>query len=230
MKKILLTTCFFSTIIYSYGQHKFGIKIYQNTDIYKTQYYESGINKLTNFNNVNFNRLSLAIDIDTKNNFTHEIEFLIPEISKSTDDIQFPMSYEFIKDITFDGKASSYSLRYELSKTLTRASGRFAFNLGLGVNPYYVHIEYIPNVETAFYASTKLYGLALNMTPRIKYKLSERFSMDLNIPLKIYDFRGERNMVNNPAIPIRQQITNRFNNIFLENAYTIRLGLTYRLN
>ena len=158
----------------------------------------------------------------------HEIEFFIPEISKSLDDIQYPMNYEFRKDVTFDGEGTSYSLRYELSKTLTDESKRFGFAIGAGINPYYVHLEYIPNVETTYYWSTQLYGFALNFIPRINYKISRRFNIDLNVPLKIYDLRLEKNEVANPAIPIRQQNTNGSDHIFFESAYTIRLGLAYK--
>jgi hypothetical protein len=74
----------------------------------------------------------------------------------------------------------------------------------------------------------QLYGFAFNFTPRINYKISRRFNIDLNVPLKIYDLRLEKNQVNNPAIPIRQQNTNDVDHIFFESAYTIRLGLAYK--
>ncbi|HEX6890859.1 MAG TPA: hypothetical protein VF141_09200, partial [Chryseolinea sp.] len=85
-----------------------------------------------------------------------------------------------------------------------------------------------PNVETTYYWSTELYGFVLNFTPRVNYNISRRFNVDLNVPLKIYDLRGEKNEVNNPAIPIRQQTTNDVDHIFFESAYTIRLGLEYK--
>ncbi|HZI26156.1 MAG TPA: hypothetical protein VFD46_13825 [Chryseolinea sp.] len=230
MRKIVLVALFISNVIYSFGQNAFGVKIYQNTDIFETQYYESRTMEMTKVKNVNFNRITFAVDIDTKKGYTHEIEFLIPEISKPLENIQFPLNYEFRKDETFDGEASSYSFRYEVSKTLTNKAKRFSFLLGAGINPYYVHIEYEPNVETTYYSSTQLYGFALNITPRISYRVSQRFSVDLNVPLKIYDLRGEKNKTENPAIPIRQQTTNDYSNIFFENAYTIRFGLMYKLN
>jgi hypothetical protein len=53
-------------------------------------------------------------------------------------------------------------------------------------------------------------------------------TVDLNVQLKIYDLRLEKNEVGNPAIPIRQQETNDVDHIFFESAYTIRLGLAYK--
>jgi hypothetical protein len=230
LRKIVFIALFISNVIYCLGQNSFGIKIYQNTDIFETQYYESKTSPVSKVGNFNFDRITLAIDIDTKKGYTHEIEFLIPEVSKSLDDVQFPLNYKFRKGETFDGEASTYSLRYEIGKTLINKAKRFSFLLGVGINPYYIRIEYEPNVETSYYWSTKLYGFALNMTPRINYKLSQRFSIDLNVPLKIYDLRGEKNNIKNPLIPIRQQTTNDYSNIFFESAYTIRFGLMYKMN
>lgn len=229
MKKIVLIIFFTSILNCSFGQKKFAIKIYQNTDIFETKYYESRSDTVTKVNNINFGRITLAIVIDTEKGYTHEIEFLIPEVSTSLDNIHFPLNYRFRKDVTFDGKASSYSFRYELSKSLTNEGKRFAFAFGIGINPYSIHIEYVPNVSSTYYWSTKLYGLVFNMTPRMAYSISPRFTVDINAPLKIYDLRGESNQISNPAIPVRQQTRSHYSNIFLEHAYTIRFGLMYKL-
>ncbi|HEY5751202.1 MAG TPA: hypothetical protein VIU12_34300 [Chryseolinea sp.] len=214
--------------ICSFGQN-FGIKIYQNTDLFENQYTDSRAKTVTKVDNVNFSRFSLALDRETKKGYTHEIELLIPEVSKSLDNIQFPMNYKFRQGTSFDGQASSYSLRYELSKTLTSKDKRFGFNLGLGVNPYYVHVEYIPKDERTYEVSTKLYGFALNVIPRMTYKLSQRFSMDLNVPVKVYDLRGEKTRIKNPNIPLSQQENTEQSSIFFESAYTVRLGVMYKL-
>lgn len=231
MTRITVTAIFISITIHSFGQNNFGIKAYQNTDIFEIQYSESITDEVATVDKVNFTRLSLAIDIQTKKGFTHEIEFLIPEVSKSCDNIQYPMNYEFQKKTPdFEGQASSYSLRYELSRTLTNKVKKIGFHLGAGINPYYVLIEYIPNVDTRYYSSTKLYGFVLNMVPRIKYKLSPRFIIDLNVPLKVYDLRAEKYHVKNPSIPVHQQTKIDYSNNFFESVYTLRFGLMYNLS
>src|SRR6187402_386592 len=119
-RRIIITALFISNTLFSFGQKSFGIKIYQNTDIFEIQYVEFRTNDVEKVDKVNFTRVSLAVGIDTKKGYTHEIEFLIPEVSKSYDNIQYPMNYEFKKKMQdFEGQASSYSLRYEVSKTLT---------------------------------------------------------------------------------------------------------------
>ena len=101
MKTTLLTTLSILSSICSFGQSAFGIKVYQNTDLFKTIYNESRNNLLTSSEQVNFSRISLAMDIHTKKGLLHEVEFFIPEISKSLEDIQYPMNYEFRKDASF---------------------------------------------------------------------------------------------------------------------------------
>jgi hypothetical protein len=227
---LIILVLFISGPVSTHAQSHAAIKIYQNTDIFETEYYESGNDRLTQFENVNFSRISVAVSIPAKTGNIHEIEVFIPEISKSLDDLQFPMNYRFRKDISLDGNADAYSFRYEFSKILTDESKRFSVRVGAGVNPYYVAIEYVPNDPGSYYRATKVYGFATNITPGIKYALGERMSVDLNVPLKVYDMRMEYNRVSNPAIPIRQQKSNDQRHIFFESAYTIRFGLAYDLS
>lgn len=229
MIRLLLITLSVLCVESAFGQKSFGIKIYQNTDIFDIEYYGNRNSPPTAVDIVNFNRISFAANIQTKKAFIHEVELIIPEISKSLDKIQYPINYEFRKGDTFDGEISSYSLRYEVSRTLTNEIKRFALGIGTGINPYYILIEYIPNVESTYYASTKLFGFAVNLTPRISYNFTNQLSVDLSVPLKIYDLRSEKVHFDNPAIPIRQQTVTDVHNIFFERAYTIRLGVMFRL-
>ncbi len=231
MFRIILTVLFLFNAVHSFGQKSFGIKIYQNTDIFEIQFSESLTNEVEKFDKVNFFRLSLALNIQSKKGYIHEIEFSVPDVSKSYDNLRYPMNYEFKKEMPdFEGQASSYSLRYELSRTLTSKTRRIGFNLGIGINPYYVLVEYIPTANTRYYSSTQLYGFALNMVPRINYKISQRFSIDFNVPLKMYDLRVKNYRVKNPSIPIHQQTKIDYSNHFFESAFTLRLGLLYKLN
>lgn len=231
MFRIIVTVFFFSTAVHSFGQKSFGIKIYQSTDIFKVQYFDNLTNEVEEVDQVNFTRFSLALDLQSKKGYIHEIEFFVPEVSKSYNNLQYPMNYEFKKDRpNFEREASSYSLRYELSKTLTNKTRRIGLNLGLGINPYYILAENIPTAFNHYYSSTKLYGFVLNIVPRINYKISHRFSIDFNVPLKIYDLRVENNRVKNPSIPIHQQTKIDYSNHFFENAFTLRLGLMFKLS
>lgn len=230
MGKALLIAFFYTLAIYCLGQNDIGIKIYQNTDIFETSYNEYETGEVTKVKNINFTRVTVAVNLSKRNGTSHEIELFIPEISKSLNHVLYPQNYGFNKSSMYDGTVSTYSLRYTVSKTLTPNSKPLAFQVGTGINPYYIFIEYEPNVETTFYSSTKLYGFVLNLTPELKYKFNKRFSTDVSVPLKIYDLRRNKTTIKNPHIPVHQQTFNNTRNIFFENAYTIRIGLKYKLS
>lgn len=227
IKKLLFTFILIVFIFDSLAQHQTGLKLYQNTDIYNVQ--EVGLNSTEEITVTNFNRVSLALQFSFQNKYVHEIEFFIPEISRPLPKLHYPLEYEVRNDDSFEGMGSAYSFRYEFGMTLTDYRKPLTFHLAAGLNPYFVKIEYSPIVANAYSSSTTFYGATVNIIPRLIYKISNRFSLDLNIPLKFYDLRREVFNVENPQIPVLYQTITETNNIFFEEAYTIRLGLQYNL-
>lgn len=209
------------------AQRSFQAKVYQNTDYFNVSYYNSQTNSTRNTNELNFSRISLAFAINTNKNFIHEMEIIIPELSKSINKVKLPLDYSFQDDGTRVGTISTFSLRYEISKIVSNPSKKFRFNLGLGINPYFTETEYEPEVSNAYYGNTKLLGASFNIIPRINCNFTDKILIDLNIPFKLYDLQNEETSDNNPSLPIRQQTSNEFTNTFFEDAYTIRLGVSY---
>jgi hypothetical protein len=228
MKEQTITIFLAFFLVSSYAQKQFGIKIYQNTDFFKTEYRDRSAT-VKEFRNRNFNRLTVALGF-TNRRLTHEIEIFIPEISRSDQNIQYPFNHEFTSDFVMENRVSAYSFRYELYKTFAKKDNKFAFRPGVGINPYYLYVEYIPNVANYYPRTHAQYGITLNVTPRITYIASKRWVFDLNVPLRIYDLRESKSSVKNPAIPIKQQTMKRSSNIFVEDVYTIRLGIMYNLH
>ncbi len=228
MKNYLLLSSLLLFAISSSAQRSFQVKVYQNTDYFDVSYYNSQTNSSRNSNELNFSRISLAFAINTRKNFVHEIEIIIPELSKSIYNVKLPLDYSFQDDGPRVGTISTYSFRYELSKVLSNPSKKFRFNLGLAINPYFTDTEYEPENSIAYYKSnTKLFGVSFNIVPRINYNITDRILIDLNIPFKLYDLQNKETRINNPALPIRQQTSSEFTNVFFEDVYTIRLGVSY---
>lgn len=226
MKQTLVTILCFFIALNSFSQKKYGIKIYQNTDFFQKSYYESAAT-ITTDDIINFDRFSVAFNVILDNGLMHEMEIFIPEISKSSNTIKFPFNYTFRNDNSFKTEVSSYSLRYELNKSILKASSRFGLSLGLGLNPYFLELESIPKVSNAYSARKNYFGIALNLTTRMQYQLTRRLIIDLNFPLKIYDLRWEQTKIENPLIPRHHQITKDFEAKFFEDVYTMRLGIMY---
>jgi hypothetical protein len=157
MRKTFCTFAFILTLTSTFAQSKIGVKIYQNSDRFTSEKYNRNRVKIEEEDHLNFNRFSIAVQV-LKKKWTHELELFAPEISKDADKIQFPYDYQFRTDGSFHNEASSYSLRYEIIRTFSDPSNVISFSTGLALNPYYVHIEYIPDNEFVYYWSTKLYG------------------------------------------------------------------------
>ncbi|MGB4848444.1 MAG: hypothetical protein WBP41_11030 [Saprospiraceae bacterium] len=230
MKTIVLFILIRCLYISSYAQSGLSFKIYQNTDIFKTEYTDDQPGHVRTENNINFIRISMAVNLQTKKGLGHEIEFLMPEFSKPIQKLQFPIHYKFRKGNTSENMAASYSFRYEMHKLFADHSDRIDFLFGVGLNPYYVKLEYTPAASNDYYSSLTLFGIAVNVTPRLYYKLNQFFSIDLNAPIRLYNFQVEKYRIDNPIFPIRQQRRRQNNHLFFEPAYTIRLGLRYSLH
>jgi hypothetical protein len=215
---------------FSFGQGKFGVKIYQNTDMFSVKYYtDAGFSSSSESlsNKTNFTRASIALQITSKNKLTHEIEFMNPELSKSTDNPLFPFNYKLnITQLAYNS-ITTVSARYTVSKTVYSLN-RLNFDLGIGINPYYVLQESISKIPTRYNSYLKYYGASFNVVPEVKFKLMLNLYLDLSVPFKIYDLNSEIFHVSNPSIPIDQQtISEKTSNSFFDKVYTIRIGILY---
>ena len=68
---------------------------------------------------------------------------------------------------------------------------------------------------------------ANRIIPRVEYKLSRHFSVDLNVPVNVYNLRYGKMQIQNPSIPVAHQTSDAFYHLFFDHVYTIRLGVMY---
>lgn len=227
IKTRLFITVFMFEAIYSFGQQGPGFKLYQNTDIFQLQCINFKPRETIKQGKINFSRISLAYVLLTKKNYFHEVELQIPEFSKPIEKLDFPLKYTYWKGETYDDSGRSFSFRYEIGKLLGDKSKPINFLLSTGINPYYVQLEYTPTTSSGYYFSSTYYGFELNATPRLYLKISPHFTIDLNLPIRIYNFQISKFRQDNPILPVQQQRSIETNHLFFEPVYTIRLGLMY---
>ena len=72
-------------------------------------------------------------------------------------------------------------------------------------------------------------GVSPNAIPGINLQASKRLSFVLDCPLKVFDFYYKMVNIKNPAIPVRQEKDYSFESDFFMNAFTVRLGVAYKL-
>jgi hypothetical protein len=204
------------------------VKVYQNTDRYSSTYNNSFEETTREEDQLNFNRISVAVGLSAKHRVRHELELFIPELGTTIHEVKFPLRHEFYDRPIDEATVSTYSMRYEVSKEFD-SSRKLYFSLGAGINPYLVATDYESQVSWAYDVHTKTWGFSTNVIPRVIFRFSERFMADLNVPLKIYDLRINDQRIMNPQIPKEHQASRETENIFFEQTYTIRLGFAYSI-
>jgi hypothetical protein len=228
MRKVILLTIVLSETLTIFAQKGIELKIYQNTDVFKVDQYNTQ-GQLSSQQQTKFGRISFAVAFHTKTKFIHEIELFVPRIDESSNDIGLAMNYQLDDARTGQTrKTNAYSFRYEFAKEI-RSTKNTIFSLGLGVNPFLAKAQYISSVPNTYNRYFEFYGASINFIPRFRYSLSNKALVELSIPFKMYDIEYVWQKIENPSIPIRQQSNDKWVNSFFENAFTVRLGFAYKL-
>jgi hypothetical protein len=217
--------CFISTLTHS--QQKLGIRLCHNIDRF-TVYYHSGGAEQTKSERFNYIRPSLSLNITNRRAYTHALEMSIPEISRSDERMKLPATYYLASGI-YTTEVSTFSLRYELTKAITDPSKQLVFNAGIAINPYFIHENSKPGEPYAYNMRQETYAVSFNIIPRLSFRPADRFTIDMCIPFKIYDFFNIASKIDNPAIPIRQQRNSITEDSFFEKIYTFQVGIMYSI-
>ncbi len=213
---------------FSMGQEKFRVIIYQNTDIFDitSTDYDVSPSITSTTSQANFNRISFGFQITSKKGLKHQIELMIPEVSKKAGDGQLPFNYQLFKRQQSNSSTTAISFRYEVNKSLYSFKN-FSLSLGLGLSPYYIFEERKSYSPDFFDSYLERYGAFFNFIPCITYKATNRFGLEISFPLVIYNFYNVEHHVANPVIPIRMQTNGGFEDKFFDNVYSLRFGVSY---
>jgi hypothetical protein len=231
MTKHVLLVCLFGISLNAFAQNEISFKIYQNTDVFPVTYrhHYLDVPSVTHEQKINFTRFSIAVDIPGKK-INHELELFIPEISKRVNKAQFPIDANYLANERYDDKFYSVAFRYEVKKQFSK-NKPVSFGLGAAINPGFTVTMYEPSMNASvFYQTHKTLNVSLNMIPRVTYVPGKKISIELNVPLKIYDFKFVETEVENPNVPYSAQKQESTDHLFFEDVYTIRLGIGYRFN
>jgi hypothetical protein len=211
----------------TFAQNGRVVKIYQNTDIVKI--YRSEWSDLqqqyipSEKYEVSFNRVSLAMMWNSPL-WMQEIE-----VSYSSETAPVSWSPRPERRGVFTNTLHFASVQYEIGKHITASHRKIDFVLGAGLTPYWLNFEKEPKTSNAYTATQLHMGSTASANAHAMYKLSKRLLVDFSLKLGLVDFRFYRQQVHNPVIPIRQQVNDTYSFDFLPDAYTIRLGLGYRI-
>jgi hypothetical protein len=205
----------------------FSLKVYQNTDLVKVRRSAWSDQQQRYIPSekyeVSFNRISIAVMKRTPKWF-QEIE-----LSYSTN--KAPISWEPRPERPgyFSNKLKYLSIHYELGKRVKSMHKKMDFLIAAGITPYRLEFEKRPIVQNVYPSVQRYLGCTLSTNVHALYPLSQKLFVELNLKIGVFDFRQEQTRIENPAIPFRQQTSERFNYSFLQPAYTVRCGVGYRI-
>ncbi len=213
---------------YSSGDRHILIKIYQNTDYVRLQKEVWSEPQQRYVRSDNFqlylNRFSVALQMRTPKDWEQELEAFYSNEAVS---IAWEQKLGH-RPSNFSTRITFLSLQYELLKSFNTAD-KFSFLLGGGVSPYFVLLEKTPYSTNSFPGEERLIGGTININGHTQYNFRYRWVIDLNLRLGLCDFRYQQTHVANPVLPISAQRSDSFEFKLLPQAYTLRLGVGYRI-
>jgi len=227
-----LSSLFFFFLVFSptFAQKEdtWSIKVYHNTDIYNKQY----INATGERNESVFqaNRFSLAIQYHADRKFTHELEVFLPESNKAPDELRFPFRHSFTENPDYKVSVDAYAVRYEVIERISRKNGNITFHTGLSVNPFYYTITNEPQITFLYKERFTNFGFTVALAPHIKFHLSDRVRLNVNIPISLYTLRVEEFKSDDPRVSGPSKQEQKANHRLLPNVYSLRIGLSYQFN
>jgi hypothetical protein len=227
----MLVSCFLCSVV-AYAQQPWSIKVYQNSDFFSKTYSNDVTNKTSKQNEANFNRFSFAFQIHPDRQFTHEIEFFIPEINKNPEDVSFPFLYDFDVNDLRSSSVDTYSLRYEIIERISSLKKQklLSFHTGLSVNPYYVKIDYTSDEVNVFDYNYQHFGFSFAIAPHLKVNFTKKLRLDINVPINLYTLRVEAYKTEDPAASSsRKETQEAFHKLF-QKVYSLRVGISYQFN
>lgn len=101
--------------------------------------------------------------------------------------------------------------------------------LGVGISPYFQGLGVILNVSNRFKTRETYLGANFFVAPRINYFINEKFFLDLNIPVTLFDLHLQSVVEDNPAIPVSQRKTSSLNFSMLPKIFSARVGVGMKL-
>jgi hypothetical protein len=217
----------------AFAQHEYRIKLYQHTSSLETVYQRpssGGSDVKSGDRHFTTGTFSVAFNIiSLRGGFHHELELFMPQIDRSAQDIQFPRNFGLSRSTLTTDVISAYSFRYEINQDITNVTKRFVLNLGLAVNPYHIDMEFKPRERNVFERNVQITGATINIIPRVSCQLTDRLSLELNVPVNVFDLYKIKQRVDNPGLSIRSQSNGGTEHTFFQDVYTVRFGVAYTL-
>lgn len=122
-------------------------------------------------------------------------------------------------------------LRYEYIRSLNffKLESPFATYISMAASPI-LYVEGMnPVTSNSFPSTYSSLDLDVFVVPRLRYAVSDRCHLDLNVPLILGTLKYETFSVANPVLNSEQQKTTRYSQELLPAMYEVRLGIGVKI-
>ena len=116
-------------------------------------------------------------------------------------------------------------LRYSRNAALRAADEKVQIYLGIGSLVYFEAARFRPSIPTAFPEYRRDLGLRAQLIPRIRFPLNERMFVESFLPISVAQLELDRVRIENPLLPVEQQIEQSFLFDFFPPAFEFRVGI-----
>ena len=197
----------------------------QSSDEYPVHYYNR------DYSFTSSHALSVGIQWQNHKNHIFELE-LMP----------FRYAHNTTQDYEIKGDSNNYQLSqqggsdFQICNNYVRFSylpvytiNRFRLIPELSVKPYFYYKRINPLSSREFFSSKWDAGIMLEFIPGLQYAINKRFGIQFSIPLTLGNLGYERARSDNPALPLKQRISDSIFFRFFDLVWQCQLGLSCKI-
>lgn len=173
-----------------------------------------------------------SVRINKSNNNFHEFSLTQLLVKNNTEKIYFYDSLGKYTNIMEGQKIQhqKIALRYSYNiRLFKQKQGRFQSFIGSSVEPYFSNKIIKPYVSSEFPNRETIAGIDFLIIPRINYRIKDKFYIDFNFPLYVFNSNITMNKNDNPALTIQQRKIITFNLEELPDKFMVSLGLGVKI-
>jgi hypothetical protein len=203
---------------------QYAVKVY-NTFSYQSITDRNLYPLITTSKNITFLKPSVAFMWTDKKGHTREIELSSFSLNKRDDRTAFGTVSKSGQVVTSTDIAIRVERIFNFAK---RKQWKLKPSLGCGVMPYFNMAKATPYTSVNVPFTDMHYGVKAYVAPRINYNVSNRFFIDLNIPLVFADMGVQHQKAFNPGL-LKEISYNVGNFDAFSESPSVRLGVGLRL-
>lgn len=209
-------------------QYRYAVKVYNSFNYQTAESYGPPFgppSSVTKTKKLDLLKPSVAFNWTDKKGRTREIELSSFILNSRKDNTTLGTTALMGRSVTTYDISLSFEQIFNFAK---QKNWKLKPSLGAGVAPYF-NMEKITPYTTALVPSTNTsYGARLYFAPRVNYSVSDRFFIDLNVPVTVADMGVQSQKTFVPAI--NSEMTSSTGNF---NAFTtmpsVRIGAGLRI-